>query len=340
MNGVTHAEGYSKQLEAAARFIQTNDDFLVVSHIQPDGDAAGSTFAMAWMLSSLGKKFTLVNEGEMPGKYMYMAASQHTILNYETVTSDGSMPVSALSFQHVISVDCADYSRMGKVCELFSEDVALLNIDHHATNDLFGSVNLVQSEAAATVEILYDLGNYLNLPFSDELNICIYSGLLTDTGGFRYASTSPKVMQIAADLLQRGVKGHELAEHLLEKLTYPQISLLKKSLNTLTFDKSTRIGWLAVSIEDLSSSGASNDDLDGLVNYPRNVEGVEVGLLFKERAGGIVKVSLRSGGNMDVARIAQSFGGGGHMRAAGCTIHGSLQEAIDQVVREVGKALA
>jgi phosphoesterase RecJ-like protein len=336
MNRFVHSESYSIQLQEAARFIQSKDDFLVVSHIQADGDAAGSTFAMAWILSSLGKRFTLVNEGEMPDKYMYMATSQHTIHTYESMV----LQAEPVTFNQVISVDCADRSRMGRICELFSKDTVLLNIDHHATNDRFGLVNLVLPEAAATVEILYDLGTYLDISFSDELNICIYSGLLTDTGGFRYASTSPKVMQIAANLLQQGVKGHELAEHLLEKLTYPQISLLKKSLNTLTFDKTTRIGWLAVSVEDLASSGASNDDLDGLVNYPRNVEGVEVGLLFKERAGGIVKVSLRSGGKIDVARIAQSFGGGGHVRAAGCTIFGTLKEAIDKVVEEVGKAMA
>jgi phosphoesterase RecJ-like protein len=333
MSLFTHSDSYSVQLEEAARFILAEDDFLVVSHIQPDGDAAGSTFAVAWILSTLGKRFTLANEGEMPDKYMYMAASQHPILNMDS--NPGS-----LSFQYVISVDCADFSRMGRVCKLFTEDAAILNIDHHATNDLFGSLNLVQAEAAATVEVLYDLANQLGISFSNELNICIYSGLLTDTGGFRYANTSPKVMQIAADMLQRGVKGHELAEHLLEKLSYPQISLLKQSLNTLTFDPSKRIGWLAVSLADLTASGASNDDLDGLVNYPRNVEGVEVGLLFKERAGGVVKVSLRSGGKVDVAQIAQSFGGGGHIRASGCTVHGSLSEAIESVVKEVGLALA
>jgi phosphoesterase RecJ-like protein len=333
MTTFTHSVNYSVQLEEAARFILAKDDFLVVSHIQPDGDAAGSTFALAWMLASLGKRFTLINEGSIPDKFMYMAASVHSILNYE------SNPI-AQSFQHVISVDCADFSRIGSVHECFSKDVEMLNIDHHATNDLFGSVNLVQPEAAATVEVLYDLGVQLGIAFSYELNVCIYSGLLTDTGGFRYANTSPKVMQIAADMLQRGVKGYELAEHLLEKLSYPQISLLKLSLNTLSFGHNNQVGWVAVSLVDLIASGASSDDLDGLVNYPRNVEGVEVGLLFKEREGGVVKVSLRSGGKVDVAQIAKSFGGGGHVRAAGCAVYATLSEAIERVVQEVGLALS
>lgn len=335
MTAVSHSEAYAAELEAAAQFIRSRNDFLVASHIQPDGDAAGSTFAVAWMLSALGKRFTLINEGAMPDKYRYMAAGQHSIVNYEAAPD-----LSLTTYQHVISVDCADYSRLGRVHKLFADGAGILNIDHHATNDRFGSVNLVVEHAAATVEVLYDLAVHLNIALSHELNVCIYSGLLTDTGGFRYANTSAKVMTIAAEMLKLGVKGHELAEHLLEKLTYPQISILKTSLNTLSFAYDNRVGWLSVSLQDLAGSGASSDDLDGLVNYPRNVEGVEVGLLFKEKADGVVKVSLRSGGKVDVARIAKSFGGGGHVRAAGCAINGTLEEAVQQVVKEVGLALA
>lgn len=325
-------ETYSKQLQEAARFIQEKDDFLVVSHIQPDGDAAGSTYAVAWMLSALGKRFTLMNEGPIPGKFLYMAAGKHEVLSYE------ALPI-AERFNHVIAVDCADFSRIGKVHQVFAEGASLLNVDHHATNDRFGACNVIRSDAAATVEILYDLSLELGISLFLELNVCIYSGLLTDTGGFRYANTTPKVMQIAADLLQRGVQGHELAERLLEKLTYPQITLLQRTLNSLSFAHNNQVGWLAVTLDDLAATGASGEDLDGLVNYPRNVEGVEVGLLFKERDG-IVKVSLRSAGKVDVAQVAQSFGGGGHVRAAGCAVQGTLEEAIERVVKEVGLALA
>ncbi|MEK8130185.1 bifunctional oligoribonuclease/PAP phosphatase NrnA [Paenibacillus filicis] len=322
---------YAVQLQAAADFIRNHDDFLVVSHVQPDGDAAGSTFGVAWMLHALGKTFTLINEGKMPGKFLYMAGP-HPIVNFEE-----NPP--ARVFGAVISVDCADFGRIGQVHQCFAEDALLLNIDHHATNDGFGAVNLVRSDAAATVEILYDLAGELGITCSDEWNICIYSGLLTDTGGFRYSSTSPKVMRIAADLLGRGVQGHQLAEKLLETMTFPQISLLKSSLNTLSFAHDKRVAWLSVSEEELNASGASSEDMDGLVNYARNVEGVWVGILFKEKRRGLVKVSLRSGGEANVAEIAQRFGGGGHIRAAGCAVEGSLQEVIDRVVQEVGSAL-
>ncbi|MFE5319555.1 bifunctional oligoribonuclease/PAP phosphatase NrnA [Paenibacillus sp. NPDC056579] len=334
MTVIVQSDDYTAMLEQAAQFIRSNDHFLVVSHVQPDGDAAGSTYAVAWMLQSLGKTFTLINEGPIPDKFIYMAADRHSVVHYEA--DPGSV---TQRYTRVISVDCADYSRIGSVHKLFAEDVQLLNIDHHATNDRFGSSNLVLEQAAATVEVLYDLCVHMEIPFTHELNVCIYSGLLTDTGGFRYANTTPKVMQIAADMLNRGVKGHELAERLLEKLSYPQISLIKTSLSTLSFAHSNRVAWLSVTLNDVKASGASNEDLDGLVNYPRNIEGVEVGVLFKERGEGIVKVSLRSNGRADVAKVAKSFGGGGHVRAAGCAVQGTPEEAIERVVKEVGLAL-
>lgn len=323
---------YAVQLRAAADFIRENDDFLVVSHMQPDGDAAGSTFGVAWMLHAMNKRFTLINEGRMPEKFMFMSGS-FGIIDYEKDRPNRK-------FGKVISVDCADFERIGKVKDCFEPDALLLNIDHHATNDLFGAVNVVRAEAAATVEVLYDLAAELGVSVGTEWNVCIYAGLLTDTGGFRYSNTSPKVLQIAADLLNRGVQGHELAERLLETMTYGQVSLLKKSLNTLSFAYEKRIAWLSVTLEDLRSSEADSEDMDGLVNYARNVEGVEIGMLFKEKQPGVVKVSFRSGGQANVAELAQRFGGGGHVRAAGCTIHGTLEDAIERVVQEAGMVLS
>lgn len=325
------ADSYELDLKEAAAFIRQHDDFLVVSHVQPDGDAAGSTFATAYMLQALGKRYTLINEGAIPEKFQFLGGA-HSVVQY-------ALQPPERKFAIVISVDCADFGRIGQVQHCLDDNVLLLNIDHHATNDAFGAVNLVRADAAATVEVLYDLAVTLGIPFSAELNDCIYTGLLTDTGGFRYSNTSPKVLQIAADMLARGVKGHVLAETFLEKMTVPQVSLLRKGLSTLSFAHGNRVAWLSVSLNDLTDTGASNDDMDGLVNYARNVEGVEVGMLFKEKQPGVVKVSLRSGGQADVAEIAKRFGGGGHVRAAGCTVSGSLTEAIEQVVKEVGKAL-
>jgi phosphoesterase RecJ-like protein len=322
---------YKRQLEAAAAFITEHDDFLVVSHIQPDGDAASSTYVTGYLLKQLGKSFTLINEGAIPAKFDYLWGSDLAI-NF-------SLREVNRQFQNVISVDCADFSRMGKISTLFDERVELLNIDHHPTNDRYGTSHLIKEDAAATVQILYDLALELQISPTKEFGACIYTGLLTDTGGFRYSSTSPRVMQIAASLLALGVQGAEIAEQVLERLTYAQIVVLQKALSTLAFSHNRQLAWLSVSLVDLEQTGASSEELDGLVNYPRNVEGVEVGMLFKEKEPGVVKVSLRSAGKVDVSRIAQSLGGGGHVRASGCTLNGTLEQAIMIMVQEVGKEL-
>lgn len=331
MSEQSHAPEYRRQLEAAAKFIEQHDDFLVVSHIQPDGDAASSTYAMGWMLSQLGKTFTLINEGAAPTKFSYLWGSERMI--------DYSKQAPDRLYHTAISVDCADYSRIGKVSTLFDEHVELLNIDHHPTNDQFGSCPLIKPDAAATVQILYDLAIQLRITPTLAFGECIYTGLLTDTGGFRYSNTTPEVLQMGADLLKLGVKGSVIAEEVLEKVTFPQIVLLQKALSTLCFSHRQQLAWITVSTSDLKLTGASSEDLDGLVNYPRNVEGVEVGMLFKEKEPGVVKVSLRSTGNVDVAAIAQSFGGGGHIRASGCTLYGTLEEVVERMEQEVGKLL-
>lgn len=326
-----HANEYSQQLEAAAKFIEQHDDFLVVSHIQPDGDAASSTYVTGWLLDQLGKSYTMINEGPMPSKFSFLTGSDRVL--------DFSNHIPNRRYPTIISVDCADYSRIGRVSTLFDEGAELLNIDHHPTNDRFGSCHLIKDDAAATVQIMYDLAIHMKLKPDLAFGDCIYTGLLTDTGGFRYSNTSPEVMQMAASLLDLGVEGSVIAEHVLERVTYSQIVLLQKALSTLSFAHDRKLAWLAVSLADLESTGASSEDLDGLVNYPRNVEGVEVGMLFKEKAAGIIKVSLRSSGLVDVAAVAQSLGGGGHVRASGCTIHGNLEQAVERMVQEVGSKL-
>ncbi|HEY0829125.1 MAG TPA: bifunctional oligoribonuclease/PAP phosphatase NrnA [Bacilli bacterium] len=324
-------QDYYKQLVLAQQFIEEHDNFLVVSHISPDGDAASSTFAMGWMLKQLNKSFTMINEGKIPDKFDYLWGKDQ-VIDYSATTVNAS-------YKYVISVDCADFERIGKVKELFSGDVMLLNIDHHPTNDYFGAVNLIKDDAAATAELLYDLCENLQIPWQEDLAVCIYTGLMTDTGGFRYSNTTPKVMQIAAKLLQYGVNGHQLAEDLLEKLTLSHILLLKIALSSLTFSLNHKVGWICVTNADIEKTQASHEDLEGLVNYPRNIEGIEVGLLFKEVDKTTVKVSFRSAGRVDVSLIAKELGGGGHMRASGCTVEGSMDQVIPQVLSLIERVL-
>ena len=313
------------QLEKAVQFIMEGDHFLVVSHVQPDGDAASSTMAVGLILKALNKSYTMLNADPIPQKFQYLSG-------FESVGLASGQAPDAAKFIRVIAVDCADYSRIGQADACFDPDALILNIDHHPTNDGYGAVQLIQSEAAATVEILFDLANKLGIEWKKELSDCIYTGLLTDTGGFRYSNTTPKVMRIASQMLSYGTEGHRLAEHLLERIAMSHISLLKRALSTLSFEAGNRISWVQITQQDLIETQANNEDLEGLVNYPRNIEGVEVGVLFKEISNDTVKASFRSNGNIDVAAFAKSHGGGGHVRAAGCTLHMPLSSAVSHVI--------
>lgn len=338
-------------MKEAASFIRERDDFLVVSHVQPDGDAISSTIAVGWLLEKLGKRYTMLNEGPIPARLSYLWNSKaiHTLVPGLETTEDAvssrfnsaSQQSEAVAHQYanVICVDCADFGRVGPASAWFAPDAALLNIDHHATNDSYGNVNLLRFDAAATAEIVYELIAELGVSLDEAAATALYTGLLTDTGGFRYSNTSPHVMQIAASLLEAGAPGHQLAELLLERMTMGQMGMIQRGLSRLVFSEDQQIGWLWVTSEDLEETGASNEDLEGLVNYPRNIEGVKVGLLFKENGTKSVKVSMRSSGEVSVAAIAQQFGGGGHVRAAGCRLTVPLGEAIEQVVGAVRKAL-
>lgn len=319
------------QLIKSKQFIEAHDDFLVVSHIQPDGDAASSTCAVGWLLNQLNKQYIMLNEGKIPDKFKFL-------WGYSRI-NDLSITNITKKYKYIITVDCADFSRIGRVSELFAEDARILNIDHHPTNDRYGTINYIENDAAATVVLLYDLIESMNIPWSLDIANCIYTGLLTDTGGFRYANTSTKVMQIASALINHGVNANQMAEELLEKLTVSHIYLLKKALNSLSFSKNKQISWVHLSLEDMKSSNASSEDVEGIVNYPRNIEGVEVGICFKETDDNKVKVSFRSSGKVDVARLAQNFGGGGHVLASGATMEGSMEEVAAVIIKAIEKEL-
>lgn len=322
---------YEQELQQVKQYLLEHDDYLIVSHVQPDGDAVSSTLAVGWLLSRLGKNFTMINEGVIPKRMKILWHAEELVNMSETQPQR--------TFSRVICVDCADFDRVGRTRQLFSEDAMIVNIDHHPTNNRYGTVNLVLPEAVATAEILFDLINLFEIEWDAEAATAIYTGLLTDTGGFRYSNTSPKVMEIASKLLSYGVNGPELAESFLEEMTLPQMKVLVQALNTLEMTSDGKIAWVYVTPQQMLDSGAENEDLEGIVNYPRNIQGVEVGILFKSLNSGAVKVSLRSAGKVDVAALAQAFGGGGHVRAAGCRIEGELEAIIPQVIERVKQAL-
>ncbi|MEK4058932.1 MULTISPECIES: DHH family phosphoesterase [Paenibacillus] len=324
-------QSYEQSLQQTRKFLLEHDDYLVVSHVQPDGDAVSSTLAVGWLLSCLGKKYTMLNEGPIPKRMEYLWHADE-IVNL----GEGDLP---RKYSNVICVDCADFQRVGLTQRFFAQDALIANIDHHPTNNGYGFVTLIKPDAAATAEILFDLLKTFEVEWDIDIATAIYTGLLTDTGGFRYTNTSPKVMAAVSELLALGVNGPELAETLLEEMTLAQVKVLNRALNTLQLTPQGDVAWVYVTPQDMLECNAANEDLEGIVNYPRNIRGVEVGMLFKVIDETAVKVSLRSAGKVDVAALAQVFGGGGHTRAAGARVEGTLEQAIPRVLEEVRRLL-
>lgn len=332
MNAIVRPDAaYKRMLEMAADFLKAHDRFLVASHVSPDGDAVSSTLAVGWLLDGFGKQYEMVNQDPIPEKFRFLRKA-------DAIRQPDSFGPSE-PFRHAVFVDCADMDRVGRVRDLLADDAFVLNIDHHSTNDRYGAVALVDPSASATAEILYDLASVLGVSVDSTGGELIYTGLLTDTGGFRYSNTTERVLRIAADLLAVGVEGHRLAGRLLETMTFSQLELLKRGLNSLSRSADNRVAWIRITLDDMAAAGAVQADVDGLVNYALNIAGVEVGLLFRQADDGTVKVSFRSNGPVDVAEIAKKFGGGGHTRASGALIKGQMDGVVDAVVREVRRAL-
>ncbi|GLV12406.1 DHH family phosphoesterase [Alicyclobacillus hesperidum] len=313
-----------------AKAIAADDDWLIVTHERPDGDALGSALAMAHILQALGKRWTFVVGEVVPARFRFLPM-------FDQIRQLAEPPVRP--FRRVIAVDCADELRFASVASAIAPDACILNIDHHQTNPHYGAVACVDAEAAATCEVIFHIAHALGVPLVIDLAKCLYTGILTDTGGFSYPNTTQEVHEIAAELLASGVRPYDIAEPALEARTLEQMRLLQTALRDMVIADDGRYAFIMVSQQMLAEARANEDDVEGLVGFARSVETVEVGVLLRERSDGMIKASLRSKRLVDVAQIAQQFGGGGHARAAGCNLPGPLAEAKANVERAVQLAL-
>lgn len=300
------------------QWLKEGDEFLVVSHIQPDGDATGSLVAMGEILSGLGKKAVLVNESNTPSRFSYLGG-------YHQIVDISRTPLTK-KYRRLIAVDCADWERIGKVAEAVDQQAEILNIDHHPTNDQFGQYRLIRPDASSTCEVIFDWLRDVELQLTPALAEALYTGYLTDTGGFRYSNTSAKVLMDASILVQAGAHPHKIAERALESTTFAHLKLLSQALSRLELLFDGQVALLTIPQSLLQETSANKEDSDGLVNYGRNIEGVEVAVLIRETPEG-TKVSFRSKERVDVSLIAQEMGGGGHLRASGAQLAMGLEEA-------------
>lgn len=319
-NGIPHRDS----LEQISELLQKSEDILILEHEKPDGDSIGSGLALALALSSLGKKALLLSQDPHPAVYDFLPGRQL----YATVSDVDPEDIRP---DVTVFLDCAGPERAGKALDYARSD-AWVNIDHHVSNLGFGDVSLVDPDAAATGELVFFLLKVMGVAFDTDVATCLYAALVTDTGGFRYQNTSPRCLQVAAELLSRGVNPSEVADQLYEAKSFASLMLLKNALHTLTLHGNGRLATIEVTRAMLEDSGASLEDADSIVDYPRSIAGVEVALCFKENLDWeAVNISLRSRSKVDVSQIAAMLGGGGHPRAAGAVVEGTLEQAKARV---------
>jgi phosphoesterase RecJ-like protein len=315
-------------MDRIPEILQTEDDFLVVSHYNPDGDAVGSMAAMGWILASLGKRFRLYNTSGMPDRYAWLNLP---------APMEKDLPTDRPNW--TIVLDCGEPKRVGLDLAKRLGRSRVINIDHHTGNPLFGQVNWVDTQISSTGEMVAGIAQHLGIPLSGDMGEAIYLALVSDTGWFSYGNTSSQTMELAADIIRQGLRPDQITPRLKYNWTVNKILLLGRALSGARFYSQGRIGIVSASEADFSQTGATGEDTEGLVDVVRNVRSVCVAVSFREEEPRKIKFSIRSTGDVDVRQVAVQFGGGGHMNASGGVINASLESAERQMVKTIQDTL-
>lgn len=323
---MNRAEGRAAIIEA----VRSGRRFLVTSHVNPDGDAVGAVLAVLHLLRSLGKDARAALHDPVPQTFAFLPGA------CEITGPEGVSPPYDLT----ILVDCGQADRAGTVVTPGAPGFGRsVNLDHHATAVPWADVNWIDPHASSTCELVHAL--ILDLVGKPDLDmaVCVYTGILTDTGSFRYSNTTARVLELAASLVERGVDPAQVATLVYDTVPYPTLRLLGLTLSTMRTTPDGLIAWITVPREHLTLTGTAWDATEEFVNYPRSIPSAHVAVCFKEVAEDRVKVSLRSRGRVDVSRIAVRHGGGGHRNAAGCFLPGPLDAAVAAMTGEIHREL-
>jgi phosphoesterase RecJ-like protein len=295
---------------------------LIASHAEPDGDSVGSLIALGLALDKMDKKITLYNPSSIPAVYRFLPGVEQIARDIK----------KAATYDLAIILDCGDLDRVGEAISTVNKIPVIINIDHHVSNTGFGHIQLIDTSACATAEIIYRLIKALAIPFDKAIATSIYTGILTDTGSFRFSNTNQAAFAISKAMADVGVEPHSVAQHVFGTYSLGRIKLLNMALNSIEISDNGKLSMMTITRTMLNTTGTSPEDIDGMINYARRIEDVKVAALIHETKNGAGKfsnmnryhVSLRSDGTVDVAKIAGRFGGGGHITAAGFQIESTL----------------
>ena len=317
------------------RVIESNQKFVVTSHVNPDGDSIGSALALCEFLRARGKEALVMTSDATPMVYQWLDPDGEVIA-----------PATEKDFGTIISADAVfildvnSWERLGTIGETVRDASAVKAvIDHHPFREEITPITVVDTGACSTSELIYDLITSLGGPLSRKAADGLYTGILTDTGSFRFANTSPIAHKITSSLLDAGVEPATVYDLVYNQNSEARTRLMGRVLSGISFAGNGQVAWLSVSQDMIEQSGARPEDTSGFVDATMTIAGVEIGIIFVEAPEDKVRISLRSRGNKDVNKVAGNLGGGGHRNASGVVFKGTLSDAIPVVTAEAVKAL-
>ncbi|MDZ7672293.1 MAG: bifunctional oligoribonuclease/PAP phosphatase NrnA [Halanaerobiales bacterium] len=319
-------------LENISEYIKENNDYLIIGHIDPDGDAIGSIMAFKFLLDRLGKNSLLLLHSDIIKEY-------DILFNYldkdEYYIPGNSIDFDKLSnYKNAVVLDTATAERLGNYKKILNTHY-IINIDHHHDNTKYGNLNYINSKDPAVGKIIFDIAKLFNLKPDGKLGTAIALAVLADTGSLKYPNSNSDTFRLIADLKELDIDVVEINRFLQSYPSLEYLKMLAKGLKNIKMSKDKKVAWLTLSKEEINELDIDEKDIKNLVNYPKDIRGVEVGISFVERKTDFVDISFRSHSYVDVSKIAHKFNGGGHPRASGTKVHGDFNQVVKDVISEV-----
>ncbi len=322
-------------LKKVVESIKRNNRFLLTVHTNPEGDALGSELAFYFLLKKMGKQAFILNEDEVPYGYNFLPGVRY-------IKRPGTQKrFKKMDFDCFVVLDCSDPQRTGSVYGANAKGKLILNIDHHISNNNFADVNWVEPKSSSTSEMVYKLFKKLGLALDKDTATCLYVGMLTDTGSFRYSNTSSSTHKAVAKLLNFKLDVPQIYKNIYENIPFEDMKLLSRILPDMKRDSLGKIIFFQIGKKLLTNRKLSFDLTESVLSFGRALKDAQVTVLFKENLGvkDEVRVNFRSQGKVDVNKIAQFFGGGGHKTASGATIHGKISQVRKKVLAKIKTSL-
>ncbi|AOY78422.1 hypothetical protein BJL90_16310 [Clostridium formicaceticum] len=306
--------------------LDTHSKVAILSHVSPDGDSLGSLIALGLAMKKLCQGVYIFRNDLFPEKYKFLPGYQQVEAYREDCQQD---------FDFCFVLDCGDEKRLGYSEVILKRSKKIINIDHHISNTAFGDINLLDTEASSTCEIVYNLLKDFGLALDVDIATCLYTGIATDTGNFVYDNTTAYTHQVAAELMGFHIDLHKISYHLYQNKPLNSVRFLAHVLNHMEIGFDGKVAIIAIPEELLKKFNVLSSDVDGVINYARDIQGIEIAILLKESAGGEVKVGFRAKKDIDVSLLAGKFGGGGHKKASGATIEGTIEEVRKKLEEQI-----